>query len=112
VQLPLEVNVLQFCVTENALVLVPVTVTLVTVRLALPVFVTLMLSGEDATVTAVFGNARAEAESVTVGDGVATALELLPQPTSSPRAAMDTTSPRLRLRKFTPLKLADRLSLR
>ena len=87
---------------ENALALVPVTVTLLIVRLPVPVFMMLMLRGDDGTVIAVFGNASADVESVTAGDGAATALELPPQPVSSPKVVMDTTSPRIRQEKFTP----------
>ena len=97
-----------FCEIENALALAPVSVTLVTVRLAVPVFVMVTDRGKEATVIAVLGKAKADGESVAVGDGVTTELEEPPpQPASSPRTTNDTASPGMRERKLTPMKVAD-----
>jgi len=97
-----------FCEIENALALAPVMVAPVNVRVLPPVFVMVMLSGEEVEAAGVLGKASAEVESVAAGGAVGVELEELPpQPASSPRATNVTASPGMRERKLTPMKVAD-----
>ena len=109
VQLPFDATVLQlFCEMANALALVPEIATLVIDRLLLPVFMTVIVKGDEVEAAGVVGNASAEVERIAVGGVLRVALELLPpQPARSAAMPMDTASPEIRRRDFTPLKLAD-----
>jgi len=65
------------------------------VRLVDPEFVMVMDSAAEVVVVAVFGKARADVESVAVG-GALTMVELLAQPASKPRTAIDAASREIR----------------
>jgi hypothetical protein len=97
VQLLLEATVVQvFCEIAKALAFVPERVTPLMVRLALPLLVTVIGMAEEVVVAGVPVNVTAVVESVTAADVLGVALELDPQPASSPRAAIEIRNPRIR----------------
>jgi hypothetical protein len=85
-----------FCEIAKALALVPDRVTLVTVKLPLPVLDTVNDIGAEVVVDGVFGKASAEVESVAVGCPIEMADELDEQPASKERNTVVTASPEMR----------------